>query len=121
MTALTKTRQDLVNQALRNLQVLAAGQTADTEDYESVDGHVDASLAQLDARQIVSVPDAQEIPIEWFDPLAVVLADDAAMEFGLPGVPASPSNPNPRVDAEVRLREMVYSRPTGEQLEPDYF
>src|SRR5690349_19715092 len=117
----TKTRQDLVNQALRNLQVLAAGQTADTEDFDSVNSHVDSMIAQLDARQIVSVPDDQDIPIEWFDPLAIILADESAMEFGIPSLPVSPANPNPRLAAEIKLREMTYTRPTGEHAPAEYF
>jgi Tfp pilus assembly protein PilW len=112
----TKTRNDLVNQALRNLGVLAAGQTADAEDFQAADGHVDQVIASLSARDIVTVDDD-----DWFDPLAVLVADDAAMEFGLPGVPASSSDPNPVLDAENRLRLMVRGRPTYEPLKVDYF
>lgn len=117
----TKTRSDLVNQALRNLEVIGAGQAPSAEDYTAVDAHVDATLAQLAARDIVTVGDADEIPVEWFQPLAVLLANDAAMEFGLSGVPQSASATNPVLAAESLLREMTYSRPTGEPLEIDYF
>lgn len=117
----TKTRADLVNQALRYLGVLAAGQTAATEDYDAVDGHVDGLTAQLQIREVCDVDNVDEIPVEWLAPLAVLLADDAAMEFGLAGVPASPSNPNPVLTAETRLRELNYSRPTYEAQRADYF
>lgn len=117
----TKTRSDLVTQALADLQVLAAGQTPSTEDFESVDGHVDGTIASLSAREIVTVDDDEAIPAEWFSALAILLADDAAIEFGLSGVPASPSNPNPVLAAETRLRQMVRGRPTRERLKVEYF
>jgi hypothetical protein len=117
----TKTRNDLVNQALRNLGVLAAGQTADAEDFQAADGHIDQVIASLSARDIVTVDDDDAIPAEWFDPLAVLVADDAAMEFGLAGVPASPGAANPVLSAENSLRLMVRGRPTYEPLKVNYF
>lgn len=117
----TKTRNELVLQALANLGVLAAGQTPATEDFQSVDGHVEQTIAALDADEIVTVDDVDAIPVEWFQPLSVILADDAAMEFGLPGVPASPSDPHPLDTAISTLRTRVRGRPTGQTLRIDYF
>lgn len=119
--SLTKTRNDLVNQALRNLGILAAGQTADTEDFEAVDDHVDGTLAQLAVRDIVTIVDDDDIPIEWMEALSVVLADAAAIEFGQAGIPTSPEKPNPVGDAEALLREMNRGRPTGEPQRGEYF
>lgn len=119
--ATTKTRADLVDQALRNLGVLAAGQSPAQEDYNAVDDHIDAVFASLESREIVSVGDDSQIPVEWFTPLSIILADDAAIEFGLPGVPPSPSRPDPVGWAETKLRELTYSRATGEQQTSDYF
>lgn len=113
--ATTKTRADLVNQALSNLRVLAAGQAPAEEDYKAVDDHVDATFAQLSARDIVTVGDDSQIPIEWFMPLSVLLAQDAAIQFGMP------ADPNQIVMAEAKLREMTYNRPTGEPVTEDYF
>ena len=117
----TKTRNELVTQALSNLGVLAAGQTPSTEDFESVDGHVDQTIEALEADEIITVDDLSAIPSEWFQPLSVILADDAAMEFGLPGVPPSPGNPNPVAAAQATLRTRVRGRPTGQPLRIDYF
>lgn len=114
MTDTTKTRRDLVIEALANLGVLAAGQTPADEDFEAMDGHVDQCLAQLSALDIVNVGDADEIPVEWFASLAICLANDAAMDFGQPGVKAIG-------DAEAKLREMTRGKPTYAQLTPDYF
>lgn len=119
--AVTKTRADLIEQALANLGVLAAGQTPAAEDFDTVDGHVDQTFAALSDLDIVTVTDDAAIPIAWFQPLSVLLADDAAMEFGLPGVPASASSPDPVTDAENRLRELTRGKPNGQPLRIDYF
>jgi hypothetical protein len=113
MTATTKTRRDLVGQALANLGVLAAGQTPADEDFEAVDAQVDPTLDTLNGREIVTVGDADEIPSEWFTPLAIILANDCAKSFGLPRTTVE--------DAEAALREMTRGRPTGEPLIADYF
>lgn len=114
-TTTTKTRADLVNQALANLGVLAAGQTADTEDYDSVDSHVDQMFASLEARDVATIDDENEIPAEWFPSLSTLLADDAAAEFG------AQSNPAIVRLAENTLREINRGKPTYMPLKPDYF
>ena len=117
----TKSRNDLVYQALANLGVLAAGQTPSREDYDTVDGHIDQALASLDARDILTVDDDNAIPAEWFSALSVIIADDASMEFGLAGVPASSSSKDPVGDAENDLRLMVRGKPTGEVQRTEYY
>jgi hypothetical protein len=117
----TKSRNDLVYQALANLGVLAAGQTPSSEDYDTVDGYVDPALASLDARDIITVDDDNAIPAEWFFALSVVVANYAAMAFGLSGVPASSSSKTPAIDAENDLRLMVRGKPTGEPQRAEYF
>lgn len=117
----TKTRNDLVLQALANLGVLAAGQTPATEDFDTVDEHVDQVIASLDERGIITVDDVEAIPASWFGPLAVILADDAAPEFGLPGMPPSASSRDPVANAADLLRQMVRGKPTGEPMRGDYF
>jgi hypothetical protein len=119
--ATTKTRRELVNKAAALLLELPAGQAANPEDYSSIDGYVDAVLLSLSQRDIVDVADQSSIPAEWFVPLAVILADSSAIEFGLSGVKPTASNPNPVENAEMRLRQMTYSPPTGEPQQVDYF
>lgn len=113
--ALTKTRADLVNQALSNLGVLGAGQTASTEDYDSVDSHVDQTFASLEARDIATIDNEDEIPAEWFQALSSILADDAAAEFG------TASNPALVLQAETTLRQINRGKPTYAPLRVDYF
>lgn len=117
----TRTRNDLVNEALANLGILAAGQTAAAEDFEAVDGKVDALVAWLEAVDIIDIDDIDAIPPEWFGPLAVLLADEAALMFGLPGIPSSQSNPQPVQAAIDKLRLTSYGRPTYERLKQEYF
>jgi hypothetical protein len=118
--ALTKTRNDLVNQALSNLGKLAAGQTADAEDFDAVDSHVDGTLSRLAIRDIATVTDDDAIPVEWFDPIAMIVADDAAPEFGMAGVPSTGQEP-PVLAAENMLRELNRGKPTGEHQHTEYF
>ena len=117
----TKTRLELVHQALANLGKASAGQGFEVQDEDAVDGHVDQLFAQLRVREIVDVTDDSAIPVEWMGPLAILLADDAAFEFGLPGIPPSASNPNPVMGAETQLRQLTADGPTGEVQRAEYF
>lgn len=116
----TKTQTDLVNQALSNLGLLAAGQVASAEDFDAMSKYVDPLIAELENRDLVTVDDPDEIPAEWFLSIATLLADAAANDFGLPGVPAAPGK-DPVLAAETKLREIVYSRPTGAPQRSEYF
>lgn len=117
----TKTRTDLINQALADLGVLAAGQTPDAEDNDAVDKYIDPLIAELASRDLPQVDDSDAIPLEWFLPLAILLASEAATEFGMSGLPTSEANPDPVATAERRLREVAYARPTGEPQRTEYF
>jgi hypothetical protein len=117
-----RTRNDLVNEALMNLGVLAAGQSPDAEDFAAVNGKVDALYARLEHQDIIDLDNSvDEIPSEIFNQLAVILADDAALEFGLAGVPPSQSNPNPVAAAIDSIRRVTYARPTYQPLRTEWF
>jgi hypothetical protein len=119
-----RTRNDLVNEALMNLGVLAAGQSPDAEDFAAVDGKYNALIARLETQDILDIDNsiaAGEIPAELFAPLAVLLADDSALEFGLPGVPPSQSNPQPVAAAIDQIRLITYGRPTYQPQRTEYF
>jgi hypothetical protein len=119
--AAVKTRTDWINQALNVLGILAAGQDPSAEDFTAVDKYIDPLVAELRERSVVDVDDTEEVPNHWFLPLSILLADACANEFGLAGVPAGPSNPDPVAKAEMRLREVQYSRPTGVRQGTEYF
>lgn len=117
----TRTRNDLVNQALANLGVLAAGQPASAEDFEAVDNMVEPMFAWLEATENITIDNIDQIPPEWFNNLAVLLADDAALMFGLPGMPPSQSEPQPVRNALDNLKLVTYGRPTYEPQKTEYF
>ena len=125
--ATTRTRRDLVDAALANLGILAAGQTADAEDFEAVDDHVEPLLAWLENAEILDLDNVDEIPLEFFSPLSVLLADDAALEFGLTGIPGGQTQPavagvpTPVQKAIDDIRLVTYARPTYERLKVEYF
>lgn len=113
MTA--KTTEELVAQALANLGVLEAGQAPSDEDASTVENYVPATLASLSAKGIVSVDDEDAISLEFFLPIAVLLAQDCAHEFG------QPVDEKAKARAELDLRIMTRGQPTGEQQTTDYF
>ncbi len=92
----TKTRRELIDQALDNLGVLVIGQAPSDEDVSKIDGRLDAVLELLAARDIVYVPDAGapgpptggEIELSIFLPLADILAWRCAGAFNLAGEPS---------------------------------
>jgi hypothetical protein len=118
---MTKTRNDLIQQALGVLGVLAAGQTPAAEDTDAVNNHLDGLIASLSRRNIITVDDPEAIPDEWFLALAVLLADRSSDVFGMPGLPTAPGQPNQALAAEMELREIEYARPTFEPLRTHYF
>jgi len=110
---MAKTRLELVNQALSNLGVLAAGQTAAAEDIASVDAFVDGLLRRLALNDIVHIGSANEIDEEYFHPVAILLADAAKAEFG--------GGAFDTVAAEGELRRLTRAGPTYERLQAEYF
>ena len=117
-----RTRRALVTEALINLGVLAAGQQPDAEDFEAVDNKFNPLLARLEQQDILDLDNTvDEIPAEFFGPLAVLLAQESALMFGLPGLPASPSNPTPAQNAIDEIRRVTYARPTYTPLKTEYF
>jgi hypothetical protein len=111
----TKTRRELVEQALENLGALAAGQSADTEDVESVDNKVDPLLEEISTEGLLTVGDDEEIDSKIFLPLATLLAEKAAPAFGRP-------SDQPTIDAaKALIRRVTWAGPTFEYMKPDYF
>lgn len=76
---------DLVTEALANLGVLAAGQPIDVEDFQFVNGKLDAIYRKLAALELVYVSDPDNIPGAWFADLADIVAGECASKFGLVG------------------------------------
>lgn len=118
----TKDRKALVNRALRVLNVVPAGQTAETEDFDVVDELVEPLLARLNAEKITYHVDAEgnvtqlddpdAIPAKAFMDVAILLAAAAATDFGLAALPQDDP-----AKSEVRLRTVWSVGPTQEEYE----
>jgi len=118
----TRTRRDLIDRALSELGVIAAGQTPSAEDVSAVDQLVDAVCDELSTREIVYIdapgepgPDGGEIEPGVFLPLASWLANVAAPDFG--------AQYSPEVEAalETRLRRITATRPTYQPMQAEHF
>lgn len=116
----TKTRRDLVLRTLDVLGISAVGQTPAAEDVASVDGQVGPTFATLAGLEIAYVADADEIPSEWFNPLADILAFATCTEFGIGDAEKAELAAK---DAQARrdLRFMNRGRPTGQRMVAEYF
>jgi hypothetical protein len=79
-----KTRVELGNGALKRLGKLVAGESPDAVSAQAIDDFIDPLLANLNARSVIYLPDANEIPDEAYEPLRLRLAWASAGEFGVP-------------------------------------
>lgn len=111
----TKTRAELVTEALQNLGAIGTGQAAEDDDEDFVDSKVDSLLSQLRVDQICDVSDEDEIPDEWFDSLGQLLANNCATKFGQPFDPAK------KMMHESFLRRLTAARATYEPLRTTYY
>jgi hypothetical protein len=80
----TKARVDLVRGALTRLGKAVAGETVDEIASDAVDVLIDPLLANLNARSVIYISDADEIPDAAFNALRLRLAWEAAGEFSVP-------------------------------------
>ena len=111
---MSKTREQLINQSLLNLGVIAEGQSISTEDMNKMDGIVDPAIAQLSALDVYYVsdpgalgPSGGEIPDEAFLSIAKYIANEACSAFNLP---ADQKMQAMAVDAVDKLR--IITAPT---------
>jgi len=106
MAELFRTRDQLIDEALVNLFADGgAGQAPDAESQATVDRKVDGLLAELRTRDICNVVSDAQIPAEWFNPLAELLANECATAFGAQKSAAL------REDAMARLKDMARNEP----------
>jgi hypothetical protein len=65
--------------------VLSAGNPVDPEDFNWINEKLDAIFRKLAGLEICYVADPANIPGEWFDDLAAIVAGQSASKFGLVG------------------------------------
>lgn len=114
------TSQDLINQVLAKAGVLPDGQTPQAEDVANVTASLPLILETLAAREIVFVPDLDNIPSAWIVPLAYIIAYAMRTDFGITGEEAAEMKVA-NDENEGYLKAMTRGRPTGESLRIDYF
>lgn len=110
-----KTRTDLKQRAAKNLGIIEPGEALSTEDDDTFDGLVDPLVAQLASDVIVYIGDTEEIELEYFLPLARLLANIAGPDFG------SPINEAAKQEDERTLRRLSSAEATFETLKVQYF
>ena len=122
MAGAYRTQTDLINETLKNLGVLAAGNAADPEDIAYVSEKIDPTIRMLASLDICYIGDPDNIPGELFSALADVMADQCSSKFGSSaedravysakglGVP-----PGTGAGAQI-LRQINRGRPTYEPL-----
>ena len=63
--------------------MLAVGQAQDPEDTAYVQAKLDSIFRMLAGLEVCFVADANNIPGEWFSPLADIVAGECAPKFGI--------------------------------------
>jgi hypothetical protein len=128
----TQNSTALVTEVLAELGVLAAGQPTDQEDFNYVQTRLDPIFRTLNDLNICAIPDPDNIPGQWFQPLLQIVAGECAPKFGSQvdwlvamksaGLGGPPSQvPRGYGSAAIDLREMRRGRPTLERLRIEYF
>jgi len=115
MPDITKTRTDLIERAATELGVLPSGQPLSDEDAATIGALVDPLLRQLALDDVVDVADSGAIAVEYFLPLARLVANEAAPSFGIG------YSLDAKLEHEHQLRRLAAARPTREPLRAIYF
>lgn len=112
---MTKSREDLVNQALDNLGALPSNGAAEAEDYDAVDSAVETVMSDLASRGIWQWGDPDQIDEDAFEHLAGLLAQARADRFG------KAPDEGKRLLLESRLRQLSPTFLSGQPQQVDYF
>lgn len=115
-----RSQADFVDQVLDNLGLLPTGQTAETEDIGKIVKILPSVFDLLNAAEVVSIPDPNNIPGEFFLPLSHCVAFYCKQPFGLVGDAAAGVDNDYQL-ALLQFRVMNRGRPTGETMQSDSF
>jgi hypothetical protein len=112
-----KTRQDLILATLKLLQADGGlGQDPPPENVQDIEGIIDGKLEELSDRGIYGANDPNEFEDKFINPLATILANEAAPSYGQPRNEAS----NQTAESTLRqLRNSTYV--PGSVLPVEYF
>jgi hypothetical protein len=112
---ITKSRHELIREAADKLNIVGTGQPLEAEYADRLSFNVDPLIMQLASDGICDVATAEEIPSEWFDSIAGLLANQCA---SLGGIAYSPQV---KAFYEGMLRRVTASGPSYNVQETDYF
>lgn len=121
MALTTRTREELIRQALEEIEVLGTGMPLEEDDQEKVDDYVDPLLSRLATLGLfVGNPGDETFDILHFIPVAQLLARDIGPAFGVTGQKLIDANLT-ATNAEKELRRLMMGKPTGEAMQVDDF
>jgi hypothetical protein len=106
---MARTRTALITRVLDLLGVTEVGNDPSAEDTSVVDLNVDTVFAQLARRRVFYVQDPNVIEDEFFDPLAVIVANNAGPSFG--------QSYDPATDA-LQENKLLQMQPDADATEP---
>lgn len=112
---MSKSRQQLIERALLELGVLAAGQTAAAEDSQVIDQAISPVMSDLATRDIYTWGDPDVFEDDAFDHLGIILANSRAPTFG------STRDETTRLMAEARLKQLRPAILSGSRQTAEYF
>lgn len=82
---MSKTKREVIHEALRHMGVLAFDDAAEAEDFERCSKHYDTILGQLDDLHEVAISFTADAVPEWaFTPLAMMVAGSVCTGYDLP-------------------------------------
>lgn len=112
---INKTRDELVREAADKLNIVGTEQPLEASYADKLDRALDPLLAQLYADGIINVVNDDQIPSEWFDPLAGLLANVCAALGG------KNFDPQVKMYYEMQLKRTNSGRPSYAVQENEYY
>ncbi len=110
----TKNARDLVYEVAAILGKYVPGEALGSVEYDVIDGCIDSVLGEV--RPIVYIGDRDEIPLEYFQTIARLVAVHAAAKFN-----NAPVDLAMVVQHEARLRYLTSQRPSYQVMQGEYF
>ncbi len=111
---MSKTADNLVYEVASILGKAVAGEALGQPEYNTIEGNIDPVLAEI--QSIVYVGDRDEIPDEYFQTIARLVAIHSAAKFS-----NAPVDLEQITRHESRLRYLAASAPTYQILRAEYF
>ncbi len=93
-----RTRQELIQQILENVNAVGVGETPSADDVQVVSRMIAPKIIELVSKGVTPVINPEAIEDAWFDHLAAYIAEACGPSFGIA------RNPQQREDLEWQFR-----------------